>query len=147
MVDLGIPDSKIIFAMAHGVCDLLTVIPIDQLEKGVVFVQTKIIDFVSEQSKSAKDKEEEDVKMTKKKTKRETKKLRPLFTSGEGKKRTFGISTWNDQGKEFFATALENWKFAFNRNDAHYKILHRHWDRWLETAGRNMSIELDIGLH
>ena len=89
------------------------------------------------------DKEEEDVKKTKKKTKQGTKKLRPLFTSGEGKKRTFGISTWNDQGKEFFATALENWKFAFNRNDVHYKILHRHWDRWLETAGRKMSIELD----
>jgi hypothetical protein len=33
---LGIPDSEIKSAMARGVYDLLTVIPIDQLEKGVV---------------------------------------------------------------------------------------------------------------
>jgi hypothetical protein len=38
MVDLGIPDSEIKFAMARGMYDLLTVIPIDQLEKGVVYV-------------------------------------------------------------------------------------------------------------
>ena len=57
MVDLGIPDSEIKFAMARGMYDLLTVIPIDQLEKGVVFVRTKIIDFVSELSKSAKEEE------------------------------------------------------------------------------------------
>ncbi len=57
MVDLGIPDSEIKSAMARGVYDLLTVIPIDQLEKGVVFVRTKIIDFVSELSKSAKEEE------------------------------------------------------------------------------------------
>ncbi len=38
MVDLGILDSEIKFAMAHGTYDLLTVIPIDQLEKGVVYV-------------------------------------------------------------------------------------------------------------
>jgi len=57
MVVLGIPDSEIKSAMARGVYDLLTVIPIDQLEKGVVFVRTKIIDFVSELSKSAKEEE------------------------------------------------------------------------------------------
>jgi hypothetical protein len=38
--------------MAHGMYDLLTVIPIDQLEKWVVYVRTKIIDFDSELSKS-----------------------------------------------------------------------------------------------
>jgi hypothetical protein len=43
--------------MAHGMYDLLTVIPIDQLEKGVVYMQTKIIDFVSELSKSVKEEE------------------------------------------------------------------------------------------
>ena len=58
MVDLGIPDSETKSTMARGVYDLLTVIPIDQLEKGVVFVQTKIIDFVvSELSESAKEEE------------------------------------------------------------------------------------------
>ena len=57
MVDLGIPDSEIKFVIARGMYDLLTVIPIDQLEKGVVYVQTKIIDFVSELSKSVKEEE------------------------------------------------------------------------------------------
>ena len=41
MVDLGIPDSEIKSAMARGVYDLLTVIPIDQLEKGVVLCEPK----------------------------------------------------------------------------------------------------------
>ena len=57
MVDLGIPNSKIRFAMARGMYDLLTVIPIDQLEKGVVYVRTKTIDFVSELSNSVKEEE------------------------------------------------------------------------------------------
>ena len=61
MVDLGIPDSEIKFAMARGMYDLLTVIPIDQLEKGVVYVRTKIIDFSSELSKSVKEEEEASV--------------------------------------------------------------------------------------
>jgi hypothetical protein len=43
--------------MARGMYDLLTVIPIDLLEKGLVYVRTKIIDFVSELSKSVKEEE------------------------------------------------------------------------------------------
>jgi hypothetical protein len=98
--------------------------------------------IADEEEQDKEEEEEEDVKKTKK-TKQKTKKLQPMFTSGEGKKRTFGITTWNDQGKEFFATTLENWKFAFDSNDVQYKILRRHWDRWLKTEGREMNIELD----
>ena len=54
MVKLGIPENEINSAMARGVYDLLTVIPIEQLEKGIVFVRTKIIDFVGELSDSDK---------------------------------------------------------------------------------------------
>ena len=57
MVDLGIPENEIKSVVAYGVCDLLTVIPIEQLERGMVFVRTKIIDFVSKLSKSAEEKE------------------------------------------------------------------------------------------
>ena len=90
------------------------------------------------------DKEGRSGKKTKKKTtKKTTKKLRPLFTAGQGTKRTFGITTWNDKGKEYFKTALENWKPAFKPNHIEYKVLRRHWDRWLETEGRDMNIELD----
>ncbi len=55
MVDLGIPENEINSAMGRGVYDLLTVIPIEQLERGIVFVRTKIIDFVGELSSSAKE--------------------------------------------------------------------------------------------
>jgi hypothetical protein len=55
MVDLGIPENEIKSAMVRGVHDLFTVILIQQLEKGIVFVQTKIIHFVSELSSSAKE--------------------------------------------------------------------------------------------
>jgi hypothetical protein len=38
MVDWGIPEIEITSAMAQGVYNLLTVTPIQQLEKGIVFV-------------------------------------------------------------------------------------------------------------
>ena len=99
----------------------------------------------NDQDKEDEDEDEDEAeegggKKTKKKT---SKKLRALFTVGEGKKRTFGITTWNDKGKEFFKTALENWKPAFDSKDIQNKVLRRHWDRWLETEGRDMTIELD----
>jgi hypothetical protein len=36
------------------------------------------------------------------------KKARPLFTSGMGKKRSFGVSLWNKAGLEYYYTAEEN---------------------------------------
>lgn len=65
----------------------------------------------------------------KKVDKSKIKKVKPLYTLGEGKKRTFGNSTWNDEGKEFFSVVLNNWKSAFDKNDPQYKILCRHWNR------------------
>jgi hypothetical protein len=75
-------------------------------------------------------------------SKKKVKTLKPLFTAGKGKKRTFGNSTWNDEGKEFFKETLEAWKPAFNKNDVQYRCLRRHWDRWVETAGRDMLLDL-----
>ena len=128
---------------------------IDQLGRGKAQHngdETEAINEMMIADDDEQDKEDEDEdeakegggKKTKKKTKKKTtKKLRALFTAGEGKKRTFGITTWNDKGKEFFETALENWKPAFDSKDIQNKILRRHWDRWLETEGRDMTIELD----
>ncbi len=36
-----------------------------------------------------------------------TKKVRPLFTSGEGKKRTFGHTTWNKTGLAYFKGGVD----------------------------------------
>ena len=40
---------------------------------------------------------------------KEKKKARPLFTSGMGKKRSFGVSLWNRVGLEYYHTAEDNW--------------------------------------
>ena len=57
-----------------------------------------------------KDKEEEEG------TKKKVKTLKPLFTAGKGKKRTFGNSTWNEEGKEFFCETMDTWKCAFDKS-------------------------------
>jgi hypothetical protein len=41
------------------------------------------------------------------------KKLRPLFTSGKGKKRMFGKSVWTREGLEYFYMAERNWKKVY----------------------------------
>jgi hypothetical protein len=37
------------------------------------------------------------------------KKERPLFTRGEGKKRTYGKTVWNMEGLDYFFTVEKNW--------------------------------------
>ena len=42
------------------------------------------------------------------------KKLRPLFSAGEGRKRESGISMWNKEGLAFYYTVEKNWKKIYN---------------------------------
>ena len=37
---------------------------------------------------------------------------------------------------------MEAWKPAFNKNNVQYRCLRRHWDKWVETAGRDMLLDL-----
>ncbi len=46
MLELGIPEGQIAFAMKKGVLDVLLVIPPAQLKEGVLYVRTKIMDHV-----------------------------------------------------------------------------------------------------
>ena len=87
-------------------------------------------------------KNENDKDKTKEVSKKKVKTLKPLFMAGKGKKRTFGNSTWNDEGKEFFHETKETWKCAFDRNDVQYRCLRRHWDRWIKTTGKDMLLDL-----
>ena len=49
MEKLGIPDNEIKIAMASGAYDLLTVLPVDELDdKGIPFVETMIMDQIYE---------------------------------------------------------------------------------------------------
>ena len=58
-----------------------------------------------------------------------TKKARPLFTSGMGKKRSFGVSLWNKEGLNYYHTAEENWKTLYNSVELFSKVCNE-WERW-----------------
>jgi len=58
-----------------------------------------------------------------------TKKARPLFTSGMGKKHLFGVSLWNKEGLNYYYTAEENWKTLYNLVELFSKVCNE-WERW-----------------
>ena len=58
---MGIPEAKVKFTIRLGVVDLITVIPHDDLDKGVTFIRTQIINFVVE---LYEDKEDDDLEVT-----------------------------------------------------------------------------------
>ena len=60
---------------------------------------------------------------------KEKKKARPLFTSGMGKKRSFGVSLWNRVGLEYYHTAEDNWRKAYNSKEM-FSQLCNGWERW-----------------
>lgn len=62
------------------------------------------------------------------------KKLRPLFTSGRGKKREYGTSLWTDEGMEFYYTGEKNWKHVYNTKALYTKLIHG-WEKWIREEG------------
>ena len=54
MVNFGILENQIKFAMRRGVYDLLTVLPKEDLLKGIAFVRTMIADFICAESADGK---------------------------------------------------------------------------------------------
>jgi len=57
------------------------------------------------------------------------KKLKPLFSSGEGRKRESGKSMWNKEGLEFYYTVEKNWKELYN-DKAKFSVLINGWETW-----------------
>ncbi len=57
------------------------------------------------------------------------KKVRPLSTSGMGKKHSFSMSLWNKVGLEYYYTAEENWKVDYNLKEMFLKLC-TNWERW-----------------
>ena len=57
------------------------------------------------------------------------KKARPLFTSGMGKMRSFGVSLWNRVGLEYYHTAEDNWREVYNSKEM-FSQLCNGWERW-----------------
>ena len=52
------------------------------------------------------------------------KKVRPLFSAGEGRKRESGISMWNKEGLEFYI-----WREVYY-DKAHFFVLINGWEIW-----------------
>jgi hypothetical protein len=65
---------------------------------------------------------------------------KPCFTSGQGAKRTFGMTTWNSNGIKYFEEAKDNWIGAYTKADLQYKILRDYWDNWSKTKGKEIKV-------
>ena len=59
--------------------------------------------------------------------------VKSLYTSGKGIKRVYGVTTWKKSGKKFYRDVMDAWKTAFKRNHDDYKVLHKYWDKWIES--------------
>ena len=57
------------------------------------------------------------------------KKLKPLYSSGEGRKRESGISMWNKEGLAFYYTVEKNWKEIYNDKEQ-FSVLMNGWEVW-----------------
>ena len=52
---------------------------------------------------------------------------KPLYSSGEGKKREHGESTWSDEGIAYFKKVKKAWNDAFRRDSHAHTILTIVW--------------------
>lgn len=66
-------------------------------------------------------------------------KVRPLFTSGEGKKRTLGDTTWNKTGLGFFKGGVDTWKLAF-QGQMQACEFNDKFEAWMETTGKAIRL-------
>jgi hypothetical protein len=67
------------------------------------------------------------------------KKLKPLFTSGSGQKRTQGKSLWNLESMKYFYRAETKWR-QINDGKKDMTILYNGWERWITTTGSDTKI-------
>jgi hypothetical protein len=89
---------------------------------------------------------------------------KPLFTTGEGAKRTFGKLTWNKEGLKYFHSAERNWRWEpdddkkvkellrtrwrFKENDSDAKKGNEEKEYWEEEYGYNLdNLEIDYELY
>ncbi len=56
------------------------------------------------------------------------KKARPLFSGGQGKKRAYGKSMWNNKGLEYYYTAGQIWMDVYKSKEL-FSALVNGWDR------------------
>jgi len=57
------------------------------------------------------------------------KKEKPLFSTGEGKKRESGKSVWNNHGLEFYYSVEKKWRATYNCTEE-YNAMTNGWQKW-----------------
>ncbi len=73
---------------------------------------------------------------------RNKRKVRPLFTSGIGKKKEQGKHLWSKEGIKYFKRA-ETVLVAVYKDEILMRILYSGWESWLEKKGKEMMVEED----
>ncbi len=66
------------------------------------------------------------------------KKLKSLFTSGSGQKRTRGKSLWNLEGMQYFHRAETKWRQIYD-SKKDMRVLYNGWERWITTTGSDIK--------
>ena len=56
-------------------------------------------------------------------------KAKPLFTSGEGQKRTFGKTTWSKEGLKYYHKVEATWQAAYSDGEQ-MSALVNGWEKW-----------------
>ena len=60
-------------------------------------------------------------------------KAKPLFTSGEGKKRSFGKTTWSKEGLQYFHKVEATWQEAYSNREQMSELV-TGWEKWEPTG-------------
>ena len=68
-------------------------------------------------------------------------KVKPLFTSGEGQKRSFGKTTWSKEGLKYFLKVETIWQEAY-ADEEQMNALVNGWERWVPDDDLKKGKEL-----
>ncbi len=67
------------------------------------------------------------------------KKIRPLYTGGQGKRKECGKSLFSNKGVKFFKRAVKKWKETY-KNENMMRILYRGFEVWLNDVGKQIKV-------
>jgi hypothetical protein len=67
------------------------------------------------------------------------KKLRPLYTGGQGKRKELRKSLFSDEGVKLFKRVEKKWKETYN-NENMMRILYRGFEDWLNDVGKQIKV-------
>jgi hypothetical protein len=72
------------------------------------------------------------------------KKNKPLFSTGDGKKREVGKSLWSKEGRRYFSNMEDYWRDIYDNTEA-MTILNDKWNEWLESKSKGRDIRVGDG--